>query len=495
MNSRIKAFYFFSLVLTIACMVYASTHYICKGHIFSGDYALYIAEAKSLLNGTQQKIWTDMNTMIKLSTYQYYSPQLYPWGLPVLLALPTAIFGTNYFVYKMFLFIFLLLTIIVLFKDFHLQNKEKAGAVVLLLLGLNTVINQLTILVISTIPYMFFLYLSFYVIRQIFIIDQKNNRKTILLYCILGLLLFITIQIRIEGVLLLLALLIQQLCFIPRKKERRRKYILQAIIPYVIFILLFVATLPIFPIGFNTYSTLARGLKLNIFENYTYYIKQTPALCLTFLRPNNLFAICLFWIFVIFGALNSSRSLLTDKMYLCFYFFALVFCWPFQETRFISPLVPLLLYFLITGALSSLEFIMPYKKQMWVYLAVFILCLGEQYNSWKMDMKKCQMQYNNFDVNIDSQKSQDVLSFIREKTSKNAIIGCSESRSIYLYTSRLSCNLSSSIEDTRKKADWYVEFNNRGNYLQHFPDDLRYKPEIFEQVYENSDFTVYKIIK
>jgi len=476
-------------------MIYAGTHYICKGHLFNGDFALYIAQAESLLNGTQGKILVDMKKMIELSTYQYYSPQLYPWGVPLLLMLPTYLFGINYLAYKCLFFVILLLVIVVLFKDLHLRKEIPVCIPVLLLTGLNPAINQSIIFVISTIPFMFFLYLSLYLSHQIYIKGSTTNRRTIFIYCLLGVVLFMVIQTRTEGFLILPALFIEQIWFIFKKKHTTKKDILCGFIPYAIVCMLFLITLPLFPIGFNTYSSLATGLKLNISENFIFYLKEIPNLCLAFLQGKGVFSIYFFWVFVIIGFLKSSKYILVDKIYMIFYFSALILCWPFEKTRFIIPLIPLLLYFLMNGILSSLRYLISLKWQIWVYRIVVVLCIGSQIPCWLIAMAKNEFKYNDFNMNVDSANAQNMLNFIKKNTKKEDIIGCCESRAVYLYTGRLSCNLSTSVEDTRRKADWYIEFNNRENYLQFFPEDLTYNWEVFKPVYENTEFTIYKIIK
>ena len=54
---------------------------IVSGHIFNGDFALYIRQAQSIQYGDMQQVFSDMQEMIAHSTYQRYSPILYPWDI------------------------------------------------------------------------------------------------------------------------------------------------------------------------------------------------------------------------------------------------------------------------------------------------------------------------------------------------------------------------------------------------------------------------------
>ena len=73
---------------------------IVSGHIFNGDFALYIRQAQSIQYGDMQQVFSDMQEMIAHSTYQRYSPILYPWGYPLLLFPCVVLFGINYFAFK-----------------------------------------------------------------------------------------------------------------------------------------------------------------------------------------------------------------------------------------------------------------------------------------------------------------------------------------------------------------------------------------------------------
>mgnify|MGYP001026190851 CR=1 FL=1 len=87
-------------MLLLCGTLWGAVQLIVSGHIFNGDFALYIRQAQSIQYGDMQQVFSDMQEMIAHSTYQRYSPILYPWGYPLLLFPCVALFGINYFAFK-----------------------------------------------------------------------------------------------------------------------------------------------------------------------------------------------------------------------------------------------------------------------------------------------------------------------------------------------------------------------------------------------------------
>lgn len=93
--------------------------------------------AQSIQYGDMQQVFSDMQEMITHSTYQRYSPILYPWGYPLLLFPCVALFGINYFAFKIVGVICLVGAFIFLY--YHpILSKERFRMSVLLVLALLT---------------------------------------------------------------------------------------------------------------------------------------------------------------------------------------------------------------------------------------------------------------------------------------------------------------------------------------------------------------------
>ena len=95
---------------------------------------------------------------------------------------------------------------------------------------------------------------------------------------------------------------------------------------------------------------------------------------------------------------------------------------------------------------------------------------------------------------VEGESAQEMYAFLRTNTAQDDWIACGESRSIYLYTNRLSCNISGEVSNLPANVNWYVEFLYRGSYLQYPHGVIRLNHNRFQQVFCNQDFAIYKIL-
>lgn len=116
---------------------------------------------------------------------------------------------------------------------------------------------------------------------------------------------------------------------------------------------------------------------------------------------------------------------------------------------------------------------------------------------WKASIKYVTSPiqiYTTINPNVESESTQEMYTYLRMNTAQNDWIACGESRSIYLYTNRLSCNISGEISNLTTNIGWYVEFLHRGSYLQYPHGVIRLNHSRFQQVFRNQDFAIYKIL-
>ena len=70
------------------------------GHIWGGDFAAYIMQAKSIVNGTINEFLTK-NTFTIMNSPLRPGPIAYPWGYPLLLAIISCFWGFNLMIFKL----------------------------------------------------------------------------------------------------------------------------------------------------------------------------------------------------------------------------------------------------------------------------------------------------------------------------------------------------------------------------------------------------------
>lgn len=59
-------------MLLLCGTLWGAVQLIVSGHIFNGDFALYIRQAQSIQYGDMQQVFSDMQEMITHSTYQRF---------------------------------------------------------------------------------------------------------------------------------------------------------------------------------------------------------------------------------------------------------------------------------------------------------------------------------------------------------------------------------------------------------------------------------------
>lgn len=466
-----------------------------SGHILNGDYALYICQAQKLLSGEQWQVYQDMGRMLQLSTEQHYSPILYPWGMPLLLTLPYLLFGINYGVFKLILAGCIITTLFILYKDFVFRKELHIGMWALLLLGMNATIVLHTDRILSTLPYMLCLMVSLTLIHRLSFTGTTPIKAQQKIAVGVGIGLFLTVQMRTEGLLLLPALLLHQ--FIHRKNviadcSAKARW-LTALLPYAVFLLLFLLTLPYLPVGYLIHAAHPQESTFSLSENIGYYLMASPQSCLPFLPSDNIWTTSVFWFSVLTGIWSTDRrQSIADLTYLTLHFLLLVI-WPHQTERYLIPIIPILLYFMTAGIYKICHFCSDERNR--VAEGVLLFGVSCQFMNWSIQMYSTSDTYSPINIDVTAKNAQETFDYLNRHTQPTDIIACGESRTIYLYTGRLSCNLSYSVTDTAQKADWYVLFKNRHNYLQHEPDVLYNRPDIFKSVYANEDLIVYKILQ
>lgn len=490
-----KYAYKYIVLVTIVISTSATLLILRSGYALSGDYALYIAQAKHILSGTQEQIYNDMTEMLRMSTYKYYSPILYPWGFPLLLSPLVALFGINYTVFKILVIVCFALALWFIYSNFKNKGKKIIALSMVCLIGFNIRYMEFANLILSDIPYFLFFMLSLYLINRHQISNTLDKRQTIN-NILLGIVLFFTVQVRTEGYFLLPVLFTYQCFWYLRHKKNTKlnaNLLVNTFIPYLTIGILSAIFLIFFPAGFLEHSEhLSNVYGGSIMNNFNYYYQNVPTTIFPFLNSESTWLIMLFWIFVIIGLIQSTEKTLAEILYL-FIAISFLMVWPYANSRYFVSIMPILLYFFIDG-LFVFSFIPKYKilRIQGIVLLGLIIVTGVH---TVQEIKNYDKSYDTFDMNVENENAQNMINFIKTNTQSNDIIGCCESRAIYFYTDRFSCNLFGEIGETILTANWYVMFNNRGNYLQHYPEELSDYRDYFQERYRNDEFIVYKVLK
>lgn len=469
-------------MLLLCGTLWGAVQLIVSGHIFNGDFALYIRQAQSIQYGDVQQVFSDMKEMIANSTYQRYSPVLYPWGYPLLLFPCVVLFGINYFAFKIVGIICLVGAFTFIY--YHpILSKERFRMTALPVLALLTgnifywgYVNSVS----SELPFFCFLMFSFWAMNKLYA-SKVHTERRIILYICLGILLFFTAQIRTEGYFLFISLIALQ--------WKNRLLGWKFFLPYASALCFWLVFTLVFPSGYTEHFEHFKVVTLtNLLHNIqTFY--EYPAQILYI--PFSLFNL-FFWVNCLLGLYVSSRKLTAESVYLLSTIMLLI-CWPYDVIRYWLPLFPLCFIFFIQG-FRFMCMVWGKKAGKWVLYPIIgiLIC-----SVWKVSIKYVTSPiqiYTTINPNVEGESAQEMYTFLRTNTAKDDWIACGESRSIYLYTNRLSCNISGEISNLPANIDWYVEFLYRGSYLQYPHGVIRLNHNRFQQVFRNQDFAIYKIL-
>ncbi len=178
------------------------THQV--GHDWGDDFALYIRQAQGLLEGRPGQIVSDNRFALDNSSWSTFSPESYPWGWSILLVPVVWIAGVDYATLKL-LGVALWCAALVFW---HLVVRDRAGAptawVLMLALGFSWPYVVWTNSVVSDIPYLAFAF------GTLWWLDHCRRRGvwisgSVWPLVVLGLLLSFTFNVRREGLSLVAA--------------------------------------------------------------------------------------------------------------------------------------------------------------------------------------------------------------------------------------------------------------------------------------------------
>lgn len=140
-----------AVVLGLAWLA-SRTHQV--GHDWGDDFALYIRQALGIVEGNPAEITADNRFSLAASSWDTFSPDVYPWGWPLLMA-PVVVFtDVDYGALKVLVMAFWCAALVF----WHMIVRERAGQVtawaLMILLGVSWPFVVWTNSVVSDIPYL-----------------------------------------------------------------------------------------------------------------------------------------------------------------------------------------------------------------------------------------------------------------------------------------------------------------------------------------------------
>jgi hypothetical protein len=511
MKNTTASFFFLILLCAIGLISFST---LTAGHHWGGDFSQYIMQARSIIEGAPAEIIEENRIMLQQSSSPPFCPLAYPWGLPFLLVPFYAAFGADIFVLKLPGFIFYLLFLCTLFWGFRKYHSAPWLFVLILFCSLNPETMRLLNDIGSDIPFLFFSTICLVFIRRI-IVERKYLLSSTWDPVLLGAFIAMAFFIRTNGLLLLPALGFAQLAMAFQRFEpditqgksrfrntmscliRYRQDVLYHFKPYLVFFLLVILWRFMLPEGGASHFEHLRWITPDtLYRNFVIYIKLLSRIFLTIQQGN-----LVFWITVplsIWGFCVRYRSDHFIAVYIVLTFI-LYIIWPHQPAfRFILPVLPLYISFVLTGLERMGKFSSPQWRVCWNTVCIVSILLILSWFGWQA----VRSAYHNLqqDRKITfgpyAQASMEMFSFIEKQTDPESTVIFFKPRVMRMMTGRKSVRI---IEVNRlSRADYLCMFVKDGAEpykMQITHEELR---PLFDQgkiqlVYENKEFRIYRL--
>ena len=347
-----RHFYWIVLaLLTFACMLHAASW--SNGHNWGGDFAAYIEQANSIMNGkTAEYVATNRITIDESGSY--LGPPSYPWGYPLLLATGGFFLGSSLLSFKvinLIFFVIFLLTCHLPFSD--LSRKERL--LLIALLALNPYFLRFGDNILSDIPYLTVSTLTVSLIVRVSTLINKSSPSWLGFSVLTGILMSASVEVRSAGLILIsayCAFMFSEILLLVKEKKLlwQRKAAALSLFLVASLSASFAFSYMSHRLVENSVSAYKSHVAIGLhamFQGLQYYL-HTPIEFFGGSWIGFLLYICSLPISA-FGLMAKWR---TNRMFTLYALLTLLACiaWPLgQGFRLLIPLTPLYIYFLIKG--------------------------------------------------------------------------------------------------------------------------------------------------
>ena len=466
-------------------------------HEWGDDWAAYLMQSIAITKGATQEFLA-RNTFTMRESTRFFGPDAYPWGFPALLSPFVLACGPlNIFCLKFINLIFFALFLWGFYAFLARRLPAIEACLLLAVFAVSPVLLQFNDLIQSDIPFLFFSTLALLLIEEIILRDSTplgSPRKNIWL----GAILFFAFFVRTNGLLLVPTLFLTQVYHYWRTKPRLaldpKRILTIGLIPYIVFGLLTLINLVLFPAGEGSHFEHLTVLSLSsLLKNLSAYIAM-PAQFFVDL-PQSVIVYGLTIPFFIGGViLNHKRDIHVIIYFLLSY--ALFIVWPDQQgIRFLFPLLPFFIYFAYRG-MTATSFALTKKYQrlgqgitraFWLFIiAVFAV------TSFGLALDNLEQGRGPYD-NVFDPVSLEMFDFVKQNTPTDSILSFYKPRALRLFTDRDTLMIETC--DALSRVDYVVLRKSRGAIDQVAPGDVEScNPSLsLTEVFDNEKFVIYQI--
>lgn len=485
------------LIVLISAALGASI--LTRDHAWGDDFAAYIMQAQSILQGNMQAFIQHNSFTIERSSYNI-GPVTQLWGFPLLLAPAVAAFGLDILSLKYVMTLLHAGFLVVFFLLASTRLDSPRSLLAVALVAFNPLWLQAQNAILSDLPFALFSTLALWLMLRRPSAQASSSRQ-VGRGMLLGAAIFLAAFTRWTGWLLLLPLAVMQappLWRQARAGERMFRPLLLASVPYVTLAALYALQSGIFPsLGYPLQDQFADLSRDTVWANLGYYF-WLPASFFDHVfglgKPIQAALLVLY----LLSALKRGRRDLPIHLYVLATLIVLVAFPARGGARFLYPIWPLFILFAFDGLLWSMDRLraahqlaaMPVGYAAWVVLVLISLAACVQAGRANLSAGRMPPRA---DWGAFAPTSMDMYNFVRSRTDVESVIIFFKPRLMRLMTARDSILIARC--SNLRRGDVVVLDRKLGLGQQVSPREITTcNPALsLTPVFANEDFLAYQI--
>jgi hypothetical protein len=477
-------------ILSIASVL--SLSLLTRGHLWWDDFASYIMQAQSLLEGSTNEFMQRNAFTIGASSY-LIGPVAYPWGYPLLLAPVLALFGLKILALKALNTIFHILFLIAFHLLARLRLPPSWSLFLTAFFAFNPALLLAHDLILSDIPFLFFSTLTLFLIEKSLPAGEARSDGAAKAQTwdagLIGAVISAAFALRTNGLLLLGVLAIAQLVHFRDVKTIRRN-IAFILLPYLAFGFLTLLQILFLPGGQESHlAEFARLTPGIVMDNAVYYLALPAGMFDGIPLGVIFFSVAVLFFFVGVAANPRRNSALITYILLTL---GLYISWPERQgLRFLYPILPLIVLMAFDGWQVFLKKLPAGRiaPANWTGAALagtlIILSLVSTAQAGWVNLQNERTINGPFDP-----VSSEMFEFVREQTPPKSVVIFFRPRVLRLLTDR-DAFLSTSCDDFSRAN--YVVFHEKQGSNGQVPEPEACTNVHLTAVFNNLRFTVYQV--
>jgi 4-amino-4-deoxy-L-arabinose transferase-like glycosyltransferase len=469
----------------LSLIIGAST--LTRGHQWGDDFAWYIVQAKSILDGSTDE-FMQQSAFTNGESTTHLGPLAYPWGYPLILAPVYAIKGISPLAMKLPGLLFYAGFLVCLYLLMKSRLTETESLLVVLLFAFNPLLLQFLDQILSDIPFLFFSTLSL-------LLMTRAGKRNLIDHVLIGVAIFFTTFLRVTGVLLLGSFLIVEFFRLLHHRTDRTaafQIIKGSLIVCFIFSLLWLINLLLFPSGgesyFSQYAELIETAKRFLpgyFNVFSFFFGDTQGWKYVYY---------FLFLFLLLGIWYRWKQDLTLTLFFALWMLVHITYPYWQGPRYIFPLLPIFIYFVFQGMKFVMERL-PDSYRLtgqWIFCGFWVLIAGifllrSSTNAY-VNLQNHRTINGPFDP-----YSMEVYDYIKDQTPPESVVIFFKPRVMVMMTGHPTIM---SMECERMhKGDYLVLSRKVGENQQIPPEKINTCHLPLDPVLRNNRFVVYQIQK